>query len=536
MSALSLVSTDVGTPSTPVATAAAVQIHLEDVLASSRRLWLRGRVVGGERPCAVNGRQWWHPWRPKPLPAAPAPLVRVVTKIGGSTLEKEVALFPDGRFEAQWEVTLPPARRGWRVARNRLTFGEQRFDICNLVLTPPDNTARVVVVALPPRATLVPGQLPGLANSAFATALARQLREWESAGGGWRQVYYLACVAPAANHSAAEMALATTALGWPTGTFVLLPTQDGNPQATLDQGLSRLRWLFDGQLDVFGEEQAAASAVTDPARQRLASLVRARAYLRPARARLLPRHPVVFCHGMLAFSMLKMSIPEDCNCFAPMRDIMRERGFRVLFPQVPPTSGVAERAAQLREQILRWTDEPVNIVAHSMGGLDARYLITHLDMAARVRTLTTISTPHRGTYLAEWFLDNFHRRVPLLLALESFGVNVDGFRACLPAACAAFNATTPDHPDVRYFSYGASVPLSRLSPILRRAWNIVRAVEGDNDGMVGTASAHWGQYLGTIAADHFAQTPDLVFVRPGEDFDVLGFYTRLLEDLARRGF
>jgi triacylglycerol lipase len=108
------------------------------------------------------------------------------------------------------------------------------------------------------------------------------------------------------------------------------------------------------------------------------------------------------------------------------------------------------RARQLREQILDWTDEPVNIVAHSMGGLDARYLITHLGMADRVRSLTTIATPHRGTYLVDWFLTNFRSRVPLLLALEAMGMNVDGFRDCRPDACRIFNERTPDMPGVRY--------------------------------------------------------------------------------------
>jgi hypothetical protein len=72
--------------------------------------------------------------------------------------------------------------------------------------------------------------------------------------------------------------------------------------------------------------------------------------------------------------------------------------------------------------------------------------------------------------------------------------------------------------------------------MLRRAWNILMPIEGENDGMVAAASSRWGQYLGTLCADHFAQTPDGVFVRPGEDFDALGFYSRLVEDLARRGF
>jgi triacylglycerol lipase len=71
---------------------------------------------------------------------------------------------------------------------------------------------------------------------------------------------------------------------------------------------------------------------------------------------------------------------------------------------------------------------------------------------------------------------------------------------------------------------------------LRRAWSVLTPVEGPNDGMVPLTSARWGEYLGTLHADHFAQTPDAMFLRPGEDFDALGFYCRLVEDLARRGF
>jgi triacylglycerol lipase len=171
-----------------------------------------------------------------------------------------------------------------------------------------------------------------------------------------------------------------------------------------------------------------------------------------------------------------------------------------------------------------------------MGGLDARYLITHLGMADQVRSLTTVSTPHRGTYLADWFTANFRQRIPLLLALEALGFNVDGFRDCRLAACEEFNAATPDMPGVKYFSYGGEVPATRVSPALRRSWNLLTPVEGPNDGLVSLASARWGEFLGTIHADHFAQTPDGLFLRPGEDFDSLGFFSRLVEDLARRGF
>jgi hypothetical protein len=59
------------------------------------------------------------------------------------------------------------------------------------------------------------------------------------------------------------------------------------------------------------------------------------------------------------------------------------------------------------------------------------------DMAGQVKSLTTIATPHRGSYVADWFQANYRRRVPLLLALEALGVNVDGFRDCQLAACRA---------------------------------------------------------------------------------------------------
>jgi triacylglycerol lipase len=208
----------------------------------------------------------------------------------------------------------------------------------------------------------------------------------------------------------------------------------------------------------------------------------------------------------------------------------------VLFPQVSATGPIVERAEQLRDQIRAWTEEPINLVAHSMGGLDARHLITHLGMADRVATLTTIATPHHGTYLADWFHEVYRERVPLLTAFEAVGINTDGFRDCRRAACQAFNARTPDVPGVRYFSYVGEVSHARISPVLRRAWNILYPVEGPNDGMVSKTSARWGECLGVVHADHFAQTPDARFVRPGEDFDALGFYARLVEDLARRGY
>jgi pimeloyl-ACP methyl ester carboxylesterase len=248
-----------------------------------------------------------------------------------------------------------------------------------------------------------------------------------------------------------------------------------------------------------------------------------------------PRYPVIFCHGMLALRTLRFRLPKHLNGFAALRQALEGQGCRALFPQVAPTGGVAARARQLREQILRETGGPVNLVAHSMGGLDCRYLITHLGLADRVRSLTTVCSPHRGTYLADWFHTHFRRRIPLLGAWEYFGADMDGFRDCQPAACQEFNERTPDVPGVSYFSYGGDAAQALRSPVLRRGWRLLEPREGPNDGMVSLASARWGEYLGTVHADHFTQIPSAANGgAPG--FDALGFCWRLLGELAARGF
>jgi triacylglycerol lipase len=559
-----------------------LQLIVEDTLASAHRLWVRGRLVfppSVPQEPSQDPPRWWQRWWKRTDPGVPPPLLRLEMRISGCSCEAEVPLRTDGRFDALLDAQLPPARRGWRMARNRVTFEDGTTEKCGLVLMPPENASGVVVVVLPQAYSLALGGPQRLARSEQAGFLTTVLRQLYQGPRGVQAIYYVAGVPADLDSAQVELALATTTLGWPNGHLVLFPCTPATFSEGLTTALDRLRWLFAGPLTLPSpprdggegrvrgldfavlnlepeavsvlhacleakEDRAPVQRLLNPADDPWGMLGESRpepsqpsvASLRPTRAGLVPRHPIVFCHGMLALSTLRMQLPEELNCFAPLREFLRERGCRVLFPQVTPTGGVAARAEELRQQIRRWTDEPINLIAHSMGGLDARYLITHLDMAPHVRTLTTIATPHHGTYLADWFHTAFRQRLPLLLALQAIGVNVDGFRDCRLADCRDFNERTPDRPEVRYFSLGGAVPQSRVSPALRRAWTLLTPVEGANDGMVSTSSARWGEYLGTVNADHYAQTPDSLFLRPGEDFDALGFYCRLVEDLARRGY
>lgn len=85
------------------------------------------------------------------------------------------------------------------------------------------------------------------------------------------------------------------------------------------------------------------------------------------------------------------------------------------------------------------------------------------------------------------------------------GVETNSFRDLKTSSLVKFNQTTPDHPDVKYFSYGASKPVDQMPYLLRLPHSYIEGREGRNDGLVSVTSANWGEYLGTIAADHYEQ-------------------------------
>lgn len=536
-------------------------VHMYDTLGSANRLWVRGRLIVPLELSTPPKRSWWNRWgKTAPPPLLPSSL-HIDTQVGGIELQADVPLQPDGYFEVSFESELPPARRGWRMARHRFTVAEQTLRACNVVLSAPGTAGAGLIVVLPLKFTYDTNGVQRFTESALARRLTELLRALHDEHGADQPIYYLGCVPTEDRHRQPELALAATSLGWPSGPIVLMPAQRDEAAAALTAGIDRLRWLFVKQLKfvVINQEPAGESKLCEAvkgqvdraavshyagAKEDIRTLringerrtpLPVRWVARPTRQRCVPRHPVVFCHGMLAMTMLRMQVPEDSNYFSHLRPFLRERGIEALYPNVEPTGGIVARAEQLRDLIRHWTDEPINLITHSMGGLDARYLITHLGMANRVASLTTVAAPHRGTTVADWFCLNYRQRVPLLLALEAFGINVDGFRDCRTDTCRAFNERTPDAPGVRYFSYTASVPSSRISPLLRRAWNILTPAEGANDGLVSVRSAVWGEVIGTLSVDHFAQTPDGLFVRPGEHFDAVSFYSRLVEDLAHRG-
>lgn len=111
------------------------------------------------------------------------------------------------------------------------------------------------------------------------------------------------------------------------------------------------------------------------------------------------RHPVVLLHG---FAM------NRTNWLWLGRRLAR-RGIGPLYgttyfsPQ-PVRRSAVQLARFVDEVCAREGCERVDIVAHSLGGVVARYFIEHLDGADKVGRLVTIASPHAGTKLAHFGL------------------------------------------------------------------------------------------------------------------------------------
>jgi len=245
------------------------------------------------------------------------------------------------------------------------------------------------------------------------------------------------------------------------------------------------------------------------------------------------RPAIVFVHGLLGFSCLRLASRPIICCFRGVSERLEKTGLRALFPAVPRRGSVEERAEALARYVSGIDCDTVHIVAHSMGGLDARFLIHRLDPNRRVRSLITVGTPHHGSPLAEWVLEERTVLARLLRRLT-----LPGVRDLTPEACARFNETTPDRPDVRYRSFAGSRSAGEMPPWFRPWTRMLEARAGPNDSQVPVASARWGEFRGIIRADHLelvGWSLGPADARTARPFDHLGLYSAIAASLAPPG-
>lgn len=222
------------------------------------------------------------------------------------------------------------------------------------------------------------------------------------------------------------------------------------------------------------------------------------------------RLPIVLAHGIARFDILleilksKFELPEtefgdQFQYFKLVKTHLESHGFQVFHPNQDFAGPVDVRAEQLRDrvnEVLAETGaEKVNIIAHSMGGLDARHMIVDKGMADRVAHLVTIGTPHLGTVLADRVIG--HGGFLLKDGLRRI-INLDGFDDLTITACEAFNRRA-EHQEatngVNYGTFAAAEDLAMVFMPLMLSWTIIRDHAGRNDGLVPVSSQAWKREL-----------------------------------------
>jgi len=242
------------------------------------------------------------------------------------------------------------------------------------------------------------------------------------------------------------------------------------------------------------------------------------------------RYPIVLLHGFFGWGYL-----DNAAYFFNVVDLLEENGFEVFEPAVSPVNSMEERADELVVKIEeKYPGQKINVVSHSQGGLDARYMISALGWGDRIASLMTVSGPHRGTSLADiacGLIPGFAQDI-IDLIIGFFGMDWDGiYQLSHEYMEGVFNPENSDDPRVTYYSFQADA--EEIFALLVPTHLVMNAIEGCNDGIIGCESAKWGQEMGMLPTDHWGiigQPLGLI------EFDHLQFYLDWANFLRDEGF
>ena len=206
-------------------------------------------------------------------------------------------------------------------------------------------------------------------------------------------------------------------------------------------------------------------------------------------------YPFALCHGIAPFDRLLASSGWNAY-FKHIPDHLASHGIEAVYePRVDFAASVADRAEVLAAAIRGILDEQdarkIHLIAHSMGGLDARVAIVDHALGDRVATLTTIGTPHLGTSFADWGLAHSREAID---RLQPLGIDLTGFRdLSIKTSCergARLERFEADNP-VQYVAWASWQVRDAVFAPLQFSWQIIHDAEGRNDGLVPAESQLW---------------------------------------------
>lgn len=259
------------------------------------------------------------------------------------------------------------------------------------------------------------------------------------------------------------------------------------------------------------------------------------------------KYPLVLVHGV-GFRDLKY-----INYWGRIPKELVRNGATIYYGNQEAWGTVQYNAKDIKNKIidvLKETGcEKVNIIAHSKGGLDSRYMISKLDMGDYVASLTMMSSPHRGCKFVDVackipdkiykaiarFFDKHYR----LLGDK----NPDFYTASRQFSTyhsKKFNEEIADVEQVYYQSYTSVVKNLFSDYVIAIPYILVKFMEGENDGLVAINSAKWGEFKGVLRNKRMRGIShgDIIDLRRDDyrGFDVIEKYVEIVSELKNKGY
>ena len=255
------------------------------------------------------------------------------------------------------------------------------------------------------------------------------------------------------------------------------------------------------------------------------------------------QYPLILVHGIVLKDI------KFFKAFGNIEALLSASGYTV---STAPTDGfgrIETNAEQLRdhvEKVLAETGaDKVNLIVHSKGGLDSRYMINRLGMADKVASVTFLCTPHKGSRVAT-MLWGLPRPIKHLIAFwlnlwyRIFGDrHPDVLTVCDQLRHAPDGALEHTENDGIFMqSYTTVLQKSRDDFVMGIPLRFSRRLENDeSDGLVSVESAKFGEYRGHCTDESISHSEIVDFmVKKSKKEKIYLFYLSLCEELAERGY
>ncbi|HEY4223551.1 MAG TPA: alpha/beta fold hydrolase [Myxococcota bacterium] len=291
-----------------------------------------------------------------------------------------------------------------------------------------------------------------------------------------------------------------------------------------------------------------------------------------------PPYPIILVHGFSGWDDL-----GPLDYFFQVKDALEQDGDDVTTPALPPYDTSQDRAVALArvidEVLARTHKAKVHLIGHSQGGIDIRVVTATLGYADKIASITTVSTPHDGTAVADLaaaapagVLNPAGQLLAWMLGLGGSSPEDTGSDSFTPDLAASIASLTPaaeealvahnpipatipfftvagvsnlrslDNPECAASLWSNSDRVDDTDPILAATGTYLSTHDAGvidtvlhpvpNDGLVTVASARapGSIFLGCVPADHFDEIGQVADLIPDliSGWDHVDFYRKLV--------